>query len=662
MKKITLLLLLTAWAGIQQPLQAQKDSSWLQLSRFSVARQSVPSFTITGAQLSEMPYSDLGQAIGVWIGPALATGTNTMFVVDGIPVNDVNIYSIQDIDSITFLQTGPGQLAGLARSQQYMVLISTKRNTSGKWQWRAAGATAFVNRADSAAKAGLYHQYNLSVANGTDKLNYGASAGYTHDVFPQVELRGYEKQRPLRENRYRVNTWLEGAVLQHHRFRLDAAYVTQRHSDSYRIVGNGAYKYLDYNMLNKDRLLNLKADIRSSLGAGFSNRIIADFFHLRFGEESIGEIPGESVSLSRLDKKVRNWMVGERFGYDFHRKQQYFSASVDVRYRHIDYTGTGFSWVSTAGVNGAIVQTTWSTMRTKSLIATPTLAWGVQDLVDVQAGMLYSILKYQNQPKHFFPFASASLDLLHCIYRQSPVSLRLYASVAAANDFPETGWGRLTQPGKQASLLEQGQLNFFPGSFGYYSAFTLFNKNNNNTRFQGGVRLGMLKNSLLLDYVFDKSNILGGYYLSVPYNLPTWINTQSPYTRHRFALSVKADLGRINWISVLSAEVIRHRPEYKRGLYDPVEVKDFFTTAGFANRLTYNSWFGALDLVGAFNKASGVDKRNTIVLQQVHLGRKFTSKATAFEWYAFARTPFNNVNLPLADLRRYYGIGCTAAF
>lgn len=141
MEKIMLPLLAAALAGTHQPLQAQQDSAFLSLPRYQVAKQSVPSFTISGEQLARMPYNDPGQAI---------------------------------VASVTFLQTSLAQFTGSTHIYQYMVLITTKRNTSGQWKWNAAGATAFVNRQDSAAGSGLYHQYNLSVSNGTEKLNYGA--------------------------------------------------------------------------------------------------------------------------------------------------------------------------------------------------------------------------------------------------------------------------------------------------------------------------------------------------------------------------------------------------------------------------------------------------------------------------------------------------------
>lgn len=655
-KKMMLPLLLIALWCIQQPVSAQRDTSVLHFPRFSAPEQSVQSFTVTGEQLSRMPYTDLGQAIGVWMGPGLATGNNTVFVVDGTLVNDVNIYSIQDVATITFVQTGPAQLAGMTRVLQHLVLITTKRNTTGKWQWRVAGATAFVNRKDSAAKPGLYHQYNVSVSNGTEKLAYGASAGYTHDVFPQSDFNEKQRQSPFRQNRYRANAWLEAGV-QQHRLRLDAAYVTQRHSSNNTINwDNGDFE--DYDLLNKDRILNLKASVKSALGAGVSNQVIADFYDQRFNGENSNVSGLGSGSAVKAENHLRNWMVEERFSFQYHKHGHHFTAELDALYRHIDHhTSTVWLYFS-PDYGGGSYSAQWT--RGKFLYITPSVSWGVGDILNLQAGVLYTALKDPRLTKRYNPFASASFDLLHCVNRNSPVSLRMYASVARVSDFLETGWAKLTNLNKQVDLLDAGGIKP-EGAF--YNPYMVFDYSR-YTRFQGGVRLGLLQNRVLADYSYDKSSVPALIEVYVPGgSRPLASNT--PYVRHRVAVSVKTDVGSVNWTSVLSVNWLRSKPQL-RPVYNGGGVvtggNDFFTTAGFANRLICNSWFGALDLVGAFNKASGVEKRNTIVLQEAHLGRKFTSKATAFELYIFARTPFNNVNLPLADLRRYYGIGCTAAF
>lgn len=655
MKKIMLPLLLAALEGIQQPVSAQNDSAALHFPRFSLPEQSVQSFTVTGEQLSRMPYTDLGQAIGVWTGAGLATGNNTVFVVDGTLVNDVNIYSIQDIAMVTFVQTGPAQLAGMTRALQHLVLITTKRNTTGKWQWRVAGATAFVNRKDSAAKPGLYHQYNVSVSNGTEKLNYGASAGYIHDVFPQTEFNG-NSRNTLQQNRYRANAFVE-AGLRLHRLRLDAAYVTQRHSVGNTMTWGNGYSQR-HDLLNKDHVLNLKASVGSTLGAGFTNRLIADFYDQHFdGNESMINVEGYG-SETRPVTRLRNWMVGERFCFQYRKGVHTLTATLDARYRHIDYSSAAATLLFAPGYPpGNTIYAEWA--RGKNLYITPSADWSVNGVLNLQAGVLYSALNDQGQKKRFYPFASASFDLLQSINRNSPVSLRMYASVAGVTDFLETGWVKLANPGKQINLLDEGGI--MPGG-SYYNPFMVFDYSN-YTRFQGGVRLGVLQNRVLADYSYDKSNVPAIVQIYRPGGGIGWVNTVSPYIRHRVAVSVKTDVGKLSCTSVLSVNRMRYRPQLRASTYGAmIGGNDFFTTAGFANRLTCNNWFSALDFAGVFNKAVDLEKRNAIMLQEIHLGKKFTRKSNAFEVYAFARTPFNNVNLPLADLRRYYGVGCTAAF
>lgn len=667
MKKVTLPLLVTALGFMQQQAVAQNDSAYLDLLRYRTSQQSVQSFTITGEQLSRMPYTDLGQAIGVWMAPALATGSNTVFMVDGTLVNDVNIYSIQDVAMVTFVQSGPGQMMGLTRAQQYLVLIITKRNTSGQLQWRAAGATAYVNQlGDASAKAGFYHQYSLSVSNGTRKFNYGASMGYTHDVFPQTADYAQKKQNPLRQNRYRVNAWLDAVVAQNHTFRLDAAYLTQRHTN--KNSGTWATGDMqDEDLLNKDHVLNLKASVSSSLGAGFTNHIGADFYDVNFkGDETQSHSPSGSIRKPQTDNHSRNWMIEERFSYKKRYRGQYFMASADARYRHIDYSSAKFTGTYTyypGGLPTAIaLQQSWQATGAKSLYITPTVAWGVDGMVDVQAGVLYSALKDDMDNKHFFPFASASVDVLHCVSKNAPVSLRLYSSIAAVKDFPELSWVKLSNLSQQTDLLDPGAS---PLEGAYLNPYVVYDvRTTKATRFQGGARLGLLQNRLLFDYSYNKSGIPSYQYVYVSGQY-TGTQANTPYVRHRAAVSVKTDSDKFNWLGVLSFNWVKSRTElpfFTVGGAPYLKTRNSFTTAGFANRLTYGSWFGAVDVVAAFNKMSGGKNRNAATLQELHVGRKFTPKAASVELYAFTRTPFNNTIVLLADIRRYYGVGCTATF
>lgn len=666
MKKIMLPLVAVVLAGIHQPLQAQQDSAFLPLPRYRVAKQSVPSFTISGEQLARMPYTDLGQAIGVWTGAALANGDNTVFVVDGTPVNDVNIYSIQDVATVTFLQTSLAQFTGSKQIYQYMVLITTKRNTSGEWKWNAVGATAFVNRQDSAAGAGLYHQYNLSVSNGTEKLNYGASAGYTHDVFPQADLQSGRAQEPLRQNRLRANAWLEGIALKYHRFHLDAAYTTQKYFAD-NSMPSGYPKDQFYHLSNKDHVLNLKGGITSSLGAGFTNEVLGDYFRLKLNGETYREIPDIWYQAGIAESKLTNWMVGERFSFRRHVRGQYWLASLDARYRHVNYT---YGWATATATSNVVWPPNFflgqSLTGTKNIMITPSVAWGIDKLLDVQAGVLYSALKDQSQRNRLFPFAAVSVDVLHCVNRQSPISLRLYGSFASVSDFAELGWAKLSNLNPQTVLADAGYPDVF-GSIGtgtgWFPFYTFLN-NTSNKRYQGGARIGLLKNRILLDYMLDKGRTPGAAYLYAPgATSSSWVQTRSPYVRHRIAVSMNTDIGRCNWVAVLSANLVRNNTEYALGNPLITDLKDHFTTAGFANRFTYGKWFGALDLVSVFNKTWAGEKRNTVTLQEAHAGYRFTAgKAAGFELYAFTRTPFNNKAMPLVDIRKYFGIGCKASF
>lgn len=653
---------------MQQRLSAQTDSAYLDLPRFRVSRSSVQSFTIKGEELAKMPFTDFSQAIGVWVGPALATGSTIVYVVDGQMVNDVNIYSIHDIESITFLQSGLIQLTGGTVAHQNIVLLTTKKNVSNKWQLQGAASTAFVNRGDSSAKAGLFHQYNVSASNGSEKLNYGVSAGFLHDMMPQPETARFEKNSSLHQNRYRANAWLGGVFLHHHQFRLDAAYVTQKQSNAYTLLQPTSHS--NTGTWKKDHVLNIKASIASSFEGGFGNRVYADFYdyHLQGNITSIDNADGFSgYTLTTEEPKLRNWMVGNRFSYDKQFHRFYLAASLDVQYRHVDYNynNLAFRTFSTSSNPATVtVSTYWEGTYAKNWFIAPTVNFGVDSLLNMQAGAvaIYHPLRTAIHENRVLPFGAASFDVLKSINRNSPVSLRLYTSVAAISSMPELGWANLSNLTTQQNLLmDYNSLKARPwASFDPYQVYA----DVRYVHFQGGVRLGLWQNKLIADYTYDKNQsvspqqpiytVPGGYGFGGSVSQPPRYLTTN-YTRHRLAISAQTDIGKLHWLSVATMYYIRSKTEQA---YYSVVTKDNFYTTGWANRFTLGTWQLGVDAVGVFNKAYVGGKHKSIALQQVNVGRKFTHGYVSYDVFAFTRTPFDNKQYPLFDQRRYYGIGC----
>src|SRR5687767_3978941 len=78
-------------------LVAQTDADWLDLGRIKLKKEFTQTVTIKGKDLEQMPFSNLADAIGVWL-YGLATNNETVvYVIDGNLITDVNVYSVYDI-------------------------------------------------------------------------------------------------------------------------------------------------------------------------------------------------------------------------------------------------------------------------------------------------------------------------------------------------------------------------------------------------------------------------------------------------------------------------------------------------------------------------------------------------------------------------------------
>ena len=119
-----------------------QDSTHYDLGRIQLKKDFTQSVTVKGEDLEKMPFTNLAEAINVWFYGSYSNSSTLVYVIDGNLVNDVNAYSIYDIDEVTLIQNAVTHIAGISQQQQQMVLIKTKRS-----KVKGSGVTA-VAQAD----------------------------------------------------------------------------------------------------------------------------------------------------------------------------------------------------------------------------------------------------------------------------------------------------------------------------------------------------------------------------------------------------------------------------------------------------------------------------------------------------------------------------------
>ena len=164
------------------------------------------------------PSGEPGRAMAIRIrGITSLTGSNDpLYVVDGVPMTDINYLSANDIESIQILKDASSAAIYGSRAANGVILISTKGGTKGEAKISFnghVGITQLANKIEPLNLAGYKdllqdlgssvvlpndltdltdwydetyqtartENYQLSVSNATDKLSYYISGGYTRE-------------------------------------------------------------------------------------------------------------------------------------------------------------------------------------------------------------------------------------------------------------------------------------------------------------------------------------------------------------------------------------------------------------------------------------------------------------------------------------------------
>jgi len=105
---------------------SQNDSTRLDVGGVVLKRAFTQNVSIKGEDLEKMPFSNLSEAINVWLYGTYTDAAHMIYVVDGNVVNDVNTYNIHDIKEVTLVQNAAA-LNSLGASQPQMLVITTRK-------------------------------------------------------------------------------------------------------------------------------------------------------------------------------------------------------------------------------------------------------------------------------------------------------------------------------------------------------------------------------------------------------------------------------------------------------------------------------------------------------------------------------------------------------
>jgi hypothetical protein len=600
---------------------AQTDSTHYDLGRIMVKKDFTQSITVKAADIERYQFSNISDALKVFFsGTFTNAGTNSTsvtYVVDGNIVDDVNNYSIQDVEEITLVQSALGQVSGAAPSQQ-MILIKTRRGGAGKQGITIADQTSFVdarnneNIKDPTKTTGIYEQAYAGAYKNFTNADLGFSVDYLHDVYPDVAPNTYSFADPFHFSRLKLNGYTDTRLWKGTSLHFGINYSPQVTNEAYLLNENTNSYDLDYaeKYHMSQHIFNTNVALNSHIAAGLTNTLSAGYNHYHFNEDDMGDSfftePGEGYSQATYStlnayqqatilllkdnlvyhKAIGNWNIDPSLNFMYRHvtdtlslKEQTFEDSVST-----PYAG------SVSGSKGTF----------KLSLLTPSLNIYYKNILDIQGGFVAILNKEDigsNYPvQRMLPFVSASLNISEAAKLQA-VKLSIYGSFSRQNDFlndPYVTLSGFTLLGFAGANIPQ--YSSIPISYSPYNTYQTYNN------YQGGFVFGLGRN-FTLDYNFRKN-----YYATLAvFLIPIDANEtgqEDLYEKvsaitNRAGISYTIHSGIFTWVTGLNTT--ESKLQLANAAISPSLNQYLSTghrwTGGFTNRFTYKNLFAGLDIL-----------------------------------------------------------------
>lgn len=664
MRKTIPLLLILALA-YSSNIQAQNDSLFFDPGRIKLRKEFTQSITIKGSDLERMPFTNLTEAINSWLMGTLITKNTVLYVVDGNLLNDVNAYSVYDIEEVTLIQNAITQVSG-ATGQQQLVLVTTKRNTSNKagiclaGQLFGTGKEANFGTPGQKSTVNLYQQYYLSVYQNRQRLQYGISFNYLRDVKPQVKQDEIEYNPPLHIDRFRAQAYLTTQLGNHNTIQLNIGYAPQRIAEK-RTTNNTGDKR-EYTYTNRQPLFMPSLRLHSVFLKNWNNDLSVAYVpgvdRTNAFQSLQGIYPYSSDSFkirSTFNSKdrIQQLVIRDHLSYTKIIGAWGLEPSLDFMYRNLKRKSEAISsyslWNNNIMNPGSVQNSTVANAYgpVKIFLLTPSLNVFYRNIFNVQAGWLQNLShRYSDKMKRTFPFASTSVEVLRTFVPAAKSSVKLFASYATGGDFAD-----IQDTLKDFVPFNQSVNTTFPyyGS-AYDTAWHMMT---------AGAVAHSWNNRIIINYYFERRHFSTPMVVTLP---PNYTRVYMPECRsyiHRLGVQVKIiETSQTLWLSGINATRMKNEI-YATFLGPGTVLKTTTWSGGWFNRLRYKALLLGCDILYHPDATySSTNKTNAWLLQNLYAGYQWQQgKLKGLEAYAATRNLAQSDKYDLSDGRRYYGIG-----
>lgn len=677
---------------------AQTDTAYNDLGRVLVKKNFTQSVTIKGSDLERFQFSDLADALNVWLYGTYTNSANLVYVIDGNMVTDANAYSIYDVDEITLVQNAAAYVSGANPGAQ-LVIVKLKTPRPGKQGIEAAGQTSLVNLQNQGhvpnvnSTHNIYDQYYLSGYKNFTNVNFGVSADFQHDVLPVLTNGTVSPLDPYYTNRFKLNAFADAKLWRGTTLKFNINYVPQ--TDGFQFAYNSPAGNEMQNYAQKvgvhQHMASSSLSINSKIIGGLNNTLSAAYNHYNdFGtgytdfSSTDANTQDFSHSIAENYVKTSDFLLRDNLWY--HAQLGSFSLEPGVNFsfrRFINDNSTSNFYESTINGNLGPVQSSsaGNAQDYKKYLVTPSVNLFYKDVVNLQGGFSYFLNSAANlQQTYAFsrlaPFVTTSVNILKAA-DVNAMSLRLFGSFSRQSALFTDDYASLAGITPFVYLITNTDIGFFQYSTGAASYnYQVLNPYHQYNTWQAGFDWRFLPN-FTLTYNYWKYQSIDEEQIAIPYSgNESQLIIQYYYTKvatNRLALNYTLSSSQFNWHTGLNVSESKVQP------IDPASVSTYMLpyitsghrfSGGFTNRLTYKTFFAGMDLLYQFGNRGisladddpyellTVNNKASFSLQDIYLGSEIRiNHLKHAELFFNTRNMWQNASSNITDNRRFYGLG-----
>ena len=696
--------MLTVVCGFGINSMAQYDTSRLDAGYLSFRKEFTQTITIKGADLEKMPFANLSDALSAWLYGAYTQPGSLQYVVDGNPVNDVNAYSVYDIEEVVVVQGAPA-LALTQGGPQELVLVRTRRGR-GKGGVTGAAQAGLVNASGDGVHTDtrIYHNYYVGVWRNLDKLSFGISGNYLRDVLP-LPADGKSVVTPDNLQRERLNGYLTWRPDSRNQVEVTMNYTPEQlgyGTDS--LAPESTYQASSTQAREKahQHFLLPRLLWHSDFARNWKNDVQATYLLSKYTEnDQLSQapltnanpaLPGEyGLGLEADKKNSYHLWIRDRVAFTASAGGWRIEASLNLSYENLKeelgYTGLiigsyGYGNTGLGVLGGSSTSTSVQTQAYKSndFFVTPAIDFSYKKVVDIQGGVLANVAHETGGAHQVFPFARLSLDVLRVVTGESGGGLKIFGSYSqrSAASLQDLGLADLSNG------LDLGLAISVPLLFGRTGAGNIYVPTQAPPgipiywAWETGASYSGWKDRLTIQYNFERRNTttIGEVTVSVPaggnfsqgytyFIYPEWTST-----RHHADIRIKVlDGNQVSWQTELNVTLLRSRIDSPSSYLivkpDMGEVypNAYSWTGGWVNRVQIKDITAGLDLLYHFGETTyipngGMGRLNSVLVPNLYIGYRWhPAHAQTIEFFIESRGLIRTSTSDLLDERRYYTAG-----